>query len=296
MTFGSSNNSLHIDVQTLKIYEVTHSLGGMTQELVEQAAEHEELKLWLYFAPIAYFVLIAALKWLEIVRGQTTKKGMDMAHLIAFMAVSMVMVCWTAGAGLALYFGWFGVHDQSTILVKDTFYARSIFVEKHLLIPMGVYQVYNTAMCFLYEELFDTTMVLHHTVVVLLQLIGFSPFLHSEAFFFIGIAEITNIPLTWMDICKKKPEWRKRWPTTHTLCQLVFAISFILIRMILWPIRAVPVWHKLINLMLTGECRSTAVALGFIIISGILTVMQIVWGKKIVSIFCKSLFEVFMKG
>ena len=262
--------------------------------LLERAAAHDELAMWMKFIPVAYVAVIAALKLCGVMRGETTKKGMDMTHLLSFMVVSMVCVCWTAGAGLALYFEWFGVHDQYTVLAKDMFYARSDFVEKHLLIPMGAYQVYNTAMCFMYNEQFDTTMIVHHTVVVVLQLIGFSPFLHAEAFFFIGMAEITNIPLTWMDICKKRPEWRKRWPTAHTLCQLVFALSFIIIRMILWPIRAIPVWYNLGNLMLSGACRSKAVAVGFIIISSILTVMQMVWGKKIVRIFiagCKEALE-----
>ena len=195
MSLDSYNISQSSYGSHVKTVGIKMSFSDFLAELVAKVSAYDELTLWLCFVPMAYFAMIAALKLYGTMPRETTKKGMDMTHLLSFMAVSMIMVCWTAGAGLTLYFQWFGVQDQYTVLALDTFYARSVFVEKHLLIPMGVYQLYNTAMCFLYNELFDTTMILHHSVVVILQLIGFFPFLHSEAFFFIGVSEITNIRL-----------------------------------------------------------------------------------------------------
>ncbi len=56
------------------------------------------------------------------------------------------------------------------------------------------------------------------------------------------------------------------------------------IRVVIWPIRAVPVWLDLAKLLAAGKARNETVAYGFIAISSILSFMQVIWGYKVGSI------------
>ena len=257
--------------------------GTSFVECIKRAAETDGSAMWFILIPFAHVLISGLLTWSAVLEGEVTKEGkMEMSHLMSYMFVSVGCVCYIVGAGLTLYFELGGVHDQYTILAQDTFYARSEFVERHLLIPMMAYQFWNTINCFVYKEFCHKTMILHHAAVVFLTIICFSPFLHPEGFFYLGMAEVTNIPLTWMDVCIKKPEWKDRWPFLHDLSQLTFAVTFIGIRLVFWMIRAIPVWCDLSGMLLIGNVRSYPVAVGFIVISGVLTVLQFIWGKMII--------------
>lgn len=253
--------------------------------LLSRLLATEGFTTWFVAIPVCYALLITIFSKLGWWKGEkSVRGGMEMSHVVAFMAVSLYCCAYISMAGLTLYLGLFGVDEQYTLLTQNMFYARSIFVEKHLLMPMFCYQFWNTIQCFLYRELLSPTMIMHHSATCILQVLGFLPFLHSECFFFIGLAEITNIPLTIMDLCKCRPEWRERWPNLYSLNQLLFAIAFLAIRVVIWPIRAIPVWWNLAILLSQGQARNETVAYGFIAISSVLSIMQIMWGKKIATI------------
>lgn len=261
----------------LESIELSHCLGKVIAT--------EGFITWFVGVPVCYTFSIMVFTRLGWWKGEKSVRGeMKMTHLMSFMLVSLICCIYISVAGLMLYLGLFGVDEQYTILMHNKFYARSTFVERHLLTPMFCYQVWNTLNCFLYNELFSPMMIMHHAATCMLQVLGFLPFLHSECFFFIGIAEITNLPLTWMDVCKAKPEWKERWPNAYSLNQLVFAIAFLSIRVVIWPMRAIPVWWELGGLLAAGQVRNETVAYGFIAISSVLSVMQVMWGHKIASI------------
>ena len=66
------------------------------------------------------------------------------------------------------------------------------------------------------------------------------PLIHFHAVFFGGISETTNVVMTFVDIYKHFPELRKTavhggWPMAlYTPIRAVFAISFIIVRLIMW--------------------------------------------------------------
>jgi hypothetical protein len=208
---------------------------------------------------------------------------MAVSHLFSYLIVSTLACTYISFAGLTLMMGLFGV-DEQTVIAQNMFYARSPFVERHLLMPMFAYQFWNTMTSFTYKSLCNKTMILHHSATAALQVIGFLPFLHSECFFFIGLAEVTNIPLSWIDACDAKPEWKEQWPNLHSLCQATFASLFLSIRVIIWSFRAIPVWYKLYHLWVAGGVRNNTVAVGFFIISFVLSALQIKWSKVILTL------------
>ena len=55
-------------------------------------------------------------------------------------------------------------------------------------------------------------MIIHHTLVAILAYFGLHPYVHADAMFFFGVAELTNIPLTVMDVFKYLPSLKANYP------------------------------------------------------------------------------------
>ena len=213
--------------------------------------------------------------------GVKTKLGMSMRDYVCFTLVAGIFCVWIAGAGIILYFDLFGVNDQYTILAEDTFYARSTFVENHIFLPMFVFPGYNTVFSLLFQQTRDTVMIIHHISAVLTAVVAMAPFLQHDAFFFFGMAEISNIPLTWIDLTRQMPTLRDDYKQVHAFFQLFFVMAFLLIRCIIWPVRVGFVIYRISIFIERGLIHSEAVAYGFMGTTMLLTALQFVWGRKI---------------
>ena len=73
------------------------------------------------------------------------------------------------------------------------------------------------------------------------------------AFFFVGIAEATNIPLTVVDACRAFPKLKEQIPKTNTMARLIFAISFFIVRVFWWPYVSYTFWLLSIDLIRNGD-------------------------------------------
>jgi hypothetical protein len=115
------------------------------------------------------------------------------------------------------------------------------------------------------------------------------PFLHYYAVFFFGIAEVTNIPLTFVEIFDHFPDIREKMPLLNEVCRVGFAISFILIRMIAWPIISYDFWIGLIDLLRTEQAHSAFVVWVYLIANTFLSGLQLLWGSTIISLLFKMI-------
>ena len=159
------------------------------------------------------------------------------------------------------------------------------------------YQGWNFLLCVLSHEaiqitggydLYDTAMVFHHFIACFFSFVLLDPYAQFFVMFYYGIIELTNIPLTIMDIFKYFNHWAKQFPLLNQVTRYTFAISFIFLRLICWPIKSWRFISGSIYLLYSGEAHdSTAVAL--LLISTIaMTFLQFFWGQKI---FASVLFK-----
>jgi len=76
------------------------------------------------------------------------------------------------------------------------------------------------------------TMIFHHfAVVISTSLSGFMTvgFRYYTPFFY-GVMELSSLPLAVMNAFKDQPEWIKRYPGVFDVSRVVFAVSFLVIR------------------------------------------------------------------
>ena len=78
-------------------------------------------------------------------------------------------------------------------------------------------------------------MIFHHVAVVIstcqsgLMTVGFRYYTP----FFYGVMELSSLPLAVMNAFKDHPEWANRYPGSFQMSRVVFAVSFIVIRVLM---------------------------------------------------------------
>jgi hypothetical protein len=172
-------------------------------------------------------------------------------------------------------------------------YGRATFVENLILLPMIAYQFWNLVLCLVNPDLYDPAMIGHHVGACILPYICLHPFTQYYTLFFLGFIEITNIPLTFVDIFKYFPELKARHSLFNEICRYSFALSFVIVRLIATPIQAIDLYRNSFSLLLADESSPRqphsrpvlAVAIAF---ATFLIVLQFYWGAKIFGFLFKS--------
>mmetsp|Transcript_14025 Transcript_14025/g.16995 ORF Transcript_14025/g.16995 Transcript_14025/m.16995 type:complete len:252 (+) Transcript_14025:114-869(+) len=145
-----------------------------------------------------------------------------------------------------------------------------------------VFQVYDLVMSLVTKELRKPEMVAHHLVTGLLAYwVLTGPYLHYFCTFFVGVAELSSIPLVFVDTCKQFPSIAKQFPTVEVVAKGLFALLFLSIRVIYWPIVSYQFWIQSLDLLNTGKAHLEYVVVTFLIANVFLTLLQQYWGTLV---------------
>ena len=100
--------------------------------------------------------------------------------------------------------GWFfEVDDFAT--EEQRLYSVSLAAVKVLQTNFA-FQTWDFAVSFLHKELNAPEMLAHHSLAALLCYWGLTmPYMHYYAIYFMGVAEVSSVPLVLVDICKYYP-------------------------------------------------------------------------------------------
>ena len=205
---------------------------------------------WGIGCPLLHLTLIGYFRvmnyWPKSSRG-----GTRLSDVMAFLIVAGLAVTYLGIAGILAYTT--DVVDLAA-MEKNPFYHGEEFVVNHLVIPMIMYQTWNFFACYLVKEFNDPFMIGHHFFTGSLGYLGLYPYLHYKGLFFFGVGECTNIPLTIYDVFKRFPDLAEKYPTLNQATQAIFAVSFIAIRLIAWPIISYDFWIGSFKLLSSGKC------------------------------------------
>jgi hypothetical protein len=209
------------------------------------------------------------------------------SDIMAFEIVAGLCVTYLGVVGTLAMFHLYPEFDM-TELEKNKFYGQAQFVEDHLIMPMLSYQGWNVLLCLVNADLRDPAMIGHHIATFSLAYFGLNPYVHYYALFFFGFAEMTNIPLTLVDIFKYFPDLKEKFSTINEICRISFALSFIVLRLIVWPYVSYGFWVGSLNLLQSGEAHSPLVVFVFLAANIFLTGLQFFWGSKIFGFLFKK--------
>ena len=147
-------------------------------------------------------------------------------------------------------------------------------------LPIGIFFVGETK-----------SMIIHHVAVIC---VGSVTALISSGFryftpFFYGMIEISSVPLSVMNSFKNNPDWIQNYPGVYKIIRLVFGITFLLVRVVLWT----PIYWNFVSLasmlLYSSEVVSTQIILSiFVLASLVLTILQYFWASKIIGALFKG--------
>jgi|EP00505_MAST-04D_sp_SCG-Rhode-Island_P003346 hypothetical protein len=251
---------------------------------------------WFVGVPLAFITLVALFRALGLWSQQSTKPGKHpeknsrLSDMVAYMIVSGTICTYVGVYGTIAFWRLNGneVRAQLEVDEHSAFYGRSEYVENYLIYPMLGYQFWNTVLCFIMNDLKDPAMVGHHVFTGTLAYFGLYPYLHLKGLFFFGFAEMTNTVLTIYDLFKMFPEQKKKYTFLFNLAQYGFGISFIVIRLGMWPLISYEFWKGSISLLQTGKAHSSLVVITFLVANIFLTGLQFLWGSKIFGMLLKK--------
>ena len=158
------------------------------------------------------------------------------------------------------------------------------------------FQTWDFAVSFLHKELNAPEMLAHHSLAALLCYWGLTmPYMHYYAIYFMGVAEVSSVPLVLVDICKYYPEFAKRFPLVDLLSKLAFAAAFVAVRDVFWVYTAVTVWKDGVGILRKGNFPAKYpgyITASVLVANAFFTTLQIVWTGKLL----EGAAELFGKG
>ncbi len=205
-------------------------------------------------------------------------------HLIGHYAASLVSFVSLAGLGI---YGWCVVRPADTL-------GGFSWASEYLTTLMVSFQSYEVLACSLDRALIGPggQMLIHHALTLGLCVAAVSyQFVGGFTPFFIGMSEISSVALAFVDVFKFFPKLRESFPATNQISRNVFAVLFISIRVLYWPIVALLFWRaSLLELLATAPLRYPLWLYWlFLFSNAFLTLMQLYWGSLIVKAVAKML-------
>jgi hypothetical protein len=134
-------------------------------------------------------------------------------------------------------------------------------------------------------------MVGHHVVTLFLSFLAYyyNAF-HYYAVMFLGIVEMSSVPLAFVDFFKHFPELRQLYPTANELARNLFAASFIAVRGLYWPWVSYCFWATTLAARADGTLRlETWIVYVFLFCNVVMTCLQWFWLSLILSAVAKMI-------
>jgi hypothetical protein len=218
------------------------------------------LVLWFCGVPSAYYI------------SYYLTKG----DLLSYEITCLLCNIHLASAGII---GWFELFDIDISNAKvNPFFGHSDYVVNYLIVPLAMYQFWNSIFCMFHHNLRSFQTLTHHILAFILALCGLDSFLHYWAIYFFGITEISSVPLTIMAIiklCNRCDYVFYKW------CRTLFAITFLWIRVLCWPYYYIICVFQATQYYIDGSLYPPYYFI-FTSISTALTMLQLLWGYKII--------------
>ena len=230
---------------------------------------------WLAGMTVGFVALFPILR--TVFPKTTKKRG---AFLLAFELVAAVPLFMCAYYGVT---GWFFQVDDFTTKEQRLYAVSPAAVD--VLQTNFAFQTWDFAISFLHSELNKPEMLAHHSLAALLCYWGLTmPYMHYYAIYFMGVAEVSSVPLVIVDICKYYPEFAKRFPTIDLVSKLLFALFFVLVRDMFWVYTAVTVWTDGIGVLREGNFPAKYpgyITASVLVANAFFSILQLVWTGKL---------------
>jgi len=212
-------------------------------------------------------------------RGVRGREGTAASVLIAYQVTTLAGNVYLAAAG---WQAWSAVETASA---EDHLYLDLTYVRDHLLAPLRAHLLSDCVLYVALPELRNAPMLLvHHLITGMLAVLATEPsaYCHYYIIFFAGVAEVSNVPLAFLELGRLLPLLPEAYPRLHGAAWAAFSVSFFTVRVLYWPTLAVRFWlDSLGTLHDNHRAQHWPVVRTYLVANAILTAMQLGWSFKL---------------
>ncbi|CAM9920549.1 unnamed protein product [Scytosiphon promiscuus] len=158
--------------------------------------------------------------------------------------------------------------------------VATLFIQRLCKVEMIIHHSLSTLMCYFLMRDWVTAPCVRH---------GDLCYVHYYAIFFLGISEVSSIPLSVVDVFKYFPDVAARYRGLNSMLRISFALLFILLRVCYWPVVAGRHLLDTIGSVQAGTVHNAGVVGFFTVCNLTLTLMQFYWGYLIIRAAAKML-------
>ena len=145
------------------------------------------------------------------------------------------------------------------------------------------YESWNTLAACFFTEYRTAAFVGHHATTFYLALLSTAPFLQYYAIFFLGPPSLSSVLLGLVDIFRHVEALQRALPTANLVLRAAFAIVFLSMRTVMWPIVSFHFWKDTAGALADGTVHSTWSCAVYLVANIFLTGLQLLWTKRIVA-------------
>lgn len=245
---------------------------------IHQLTQNASFQGWMVGLPVAYIFIAGTCRVINAF-PHTLPLGTRASDYVSFDVVAGSTLTFMSYVGFIAWFNMHGTDAEFSYLhvAENKFYGEADFITNHLIIPMLSYQIWNTVICLLLNDLRNPMMILHHIATASIAYGCTYPYGSYYTIFFFGVTESTGIPLTLLDIMEKL-KWDKKYMNFYKACQLCFFVMFFMFRIFHWSVTIYYYWTESWQLVVDHVAHSNFHVISNLFSSFFLTGLQFYWG------------------
>ena len=227
----------------------------------------------LLMSAIPYAVVIGAPRLTGLTRGEAKTVGYN----LVCVSTNVLM------ASIGCRAWWFDAHMlelRGDHAPSSRVYAGVSAAETLLDVALA-YELWNTLASVVLERYRTAAYLAHHSVTFCLAVLATHPFLHYYVVFFLGAPSISSAFLGALDVLDDVPALQHAMPRLSFLVRLGFALTFLCMRSLLWPVISFYFWCDSLA-VLDGEVHSRWAFYFYLVSNLFLTALQVVWTGRVV--------------
>ena len=131
----------------------------------------------------------------------------------------------------------------------------------------------------------------HVTALLLAVLVYYAQAFQFYAPAFMGLPELSSLPLAFVDLFKHFPSLRKGVPAANELARNIFAVTFLAVRGCYWPYCSVAFWRSAFAAMADENAQLLArpIVHTFLVCNVLMTALQWYWASIILTAIVRLL-------
>jgi len=213
-----------------------------------------------------------------------SKGGARKPALLSYIVTSTVSCILLALFGTHAWF-----YESSTLneSLESRMYGQSNSM-LWLASMMAGYQAWNFLACCVIPDFRNAANFLHHGLTSFLSVLVLNPYATYYVLFFLGVAELTNIPLGVVDLQRNFPSFVPSQKIQNA-ANATFAIGYGVLRIVVWTFMSSRFMYDSLSVLWNGTTHSVFTSVIFLGGNVAMTGLQYFWGYKIFKFAQKAL-------